>query len=107
MIRVTVELVSAIDPKRSRILGIAEIANDGETSSRTAGAFGSYKVRLSKWSPRTNETWRSGRVQHFDRRGRGAWDLLYLALKAVVGERNPSETAQGMKRLNTQIRKER
>ena len=37
MIRVTVELVSAIDASRSRVLGVAEIANDGTTSNLKIG----------------------------------------------------------------------
>lgn len=88
MIRITVELVSAINPSRSRVLGVAEIANDVKTSAATGGDRGSYDVRLSKWAPKTGETWKRGRVQNFDRVKRGAWDLLYLALKATVGSRN-------------------
>jgi hypothetical protein len=103
MIRVTVELVSGIDPSRSRLLGIAEIANDMKTTAETGGLFGSYNVRvadpeapledfivrLSKWAPKERETWKRGRVEKFDRRKRGSWDLLYLALRAIVGGRNP------------------
>ena len=80
MIRVTVELVSAIDPSRSRLLGIAEIANDVKTTAETGGLFGSYNVRvadpeapledfivrLSKWAPKERETWKRGRVEKFD-----------------------------------------
>lgn len=88
MIRVTVELVSAVHPDRSRVLGIAEIGNDGVTSTATDGKRGSYTVRLSKWAPKLGETWKRGRVVDFDRVKRGAWDLLFLALRACVGERN-------------------
>jgi hypothetical protein len=92
MIRVTVELVSAIAPTRSRVLGVAEIANDGEHSRETAGERGAYTVRLSKWAPKLTETWKTGRVADFDRKQRGPWDLLFLALRATVGSRNPPNT---------------
>jgi len=88
MIRITVELVSAIDPSRNKVLGVAEIANDGKTSAGTKGALGSYTVRLSKWAPKLNQTWKTCRVEGFDRKNRGSWDLLYLALKNIVGRRN-------------------
>lgn len=84
MIRVTVELVSAIDPSRSRLLGIAEIANDGTGTDLSGDYFASF----SKWAPKHTETWKRGRVVGFDRKGRGAWDLLYLALRSAVGRRN-------------------
>lgn len=83
MIRVTVELISAVDESRSRVLGIAEIANVGGDAER-----GDYDVRLSKWAPKTAQTWKKGTVTGFDRVNRGAWDLLFLALRACVGTRN-------------------
>lgn len=89
MIRVTVELVSAIHPSRSRVLGVAIIGNDGSTSIATDGERGAYNVTLSKWAPNTSQIWKRGRVDDFDRVKRGAWDLLYLALRACVGSRNP------------------
>jgi hypothetical protein len=88
MIRITMELVSAISPDRNRVLGIAEIANDGKESVATKGMYGSYTAKFSKWSPKLTETWKSGKVENFNRIKRGAWDLLYLALKSAVGERN-------------------
>lgn len=89
MIRVTVELISALAPERSKILGVAEIDNDLKTSLATNGQQGSYNVSLSKWAPKTKETWRRGKVENFDRKTHGAWDLLYLALTACnIAERN-------------------
>ncbi len=101
MIRVTVELVSARDPARDRLLGVAHIANTGRGEH---GRF-TYDVALSKWAPKERETWKTartviadeqlqrdqmhGEVVAFDNVKRGAWDLLYLALRAVVGSRNP------------------
>lgn len=84
MIRVTVELVSAVDPARNRILGIAEIANVGGDRERA-----DYDVRLSKWAPRQADTWCRGRLRGFRRLALGPWDLLYRALAVVVGDRNP------------------
>lgn len=90
MIKVTIELVSAIDPTRSKVLGIALIANDGVTSKESDGNLGSYSVTLSKWAPKLRDVWKSGRVKDFDRVGRGPWDLLFLALRNTVGDRNSS-----------------
>lgn len=87
VLRVTVDLVSAITGKTTT-LGVAEIANDGGRSRETGGERGAYTVRLSKWAPKLNQTWKTGRVEDFDRKGRGPWDLLYLALKACVHSRN-------------------
>lgn len=84
MIRITVELVSAIHPSRSKILGVAEIANDGTGDS----SVGNYTVRLSKRGRAISQTWREGRVLNFPRGRLGAWDLLYQALRACVGRRN-------------------
>ena len=84
MIRVTVELVSAISPDRSRLLGVATIANDGTGTPSVCD----YDVSLSKWAPKHSQTWKKGKVLGFDRVGRGPWDLLYLALQACVGNRN-------------------
>jgi hypothetical protein len=75
----------------ARTLGVAHIINDG-TGSR---ALGDYDVALFKVGverPRPGQTvglWRRARVTDFPRTGRlGAWDLLYRALAATVGERN-------------------
>lgn len=101
MIRVTVEMVSANGPERDRLLGVAYIANTGRGEH---GRY-TYEVFLSKWAPKEKEAWKRGRagipddrlledqmrgeVVAFDRNKRGAWDLLFLALRAVIGSRNP------------------
>lgn len=90
MIRITVELVSGIHSSRNRTLGVAEITNEGgELLVETSGRLSSYTVRLSKWAPKLSETWRRGRVERFDRKARGPWDLLFCALRATIGDRNP------------------
>lgn len=87
-IKVTVELISAIDPKRSKVLGVALITNDGIRTTEDHG-HGAYDVTLSKWAPKLNQVWKRAKVPEFDRVKRGPWDLLYLALRACVGDRNP------------------
>ena len=106
MIRVTLELVSARGEARDRLLGVAYLANTGKSGSPRGLGF-DYTVWLSKTIPgRTDEAWKTGRaaitaddaalinedpaglVLGFDNVRRGAWDLLYLALQAVVGPRN-------------------
>ena len=87
MLRITVELVSAVTHKTS-VLGVATISNDGKLSRETSLKRGAYDVKLSKWAPKQNQTWKVGRVEDFDRVKRGPWDLLYLALKSCVEKRN-------------------
>lgn len=104
MIRVTLELVSANGAGRDRPLGVLHISNAGP--SPHGGT--TYEVRLSKNLPgRTAETWKKGRaaieageylnadflggsIVGFDNVKRGAWDLLYLCLRCVIGSRNPT-----------------
>ena len=101
MIKITIELVSSIDRSRDRLLGVGLISNVGVTPEFR----GDYEVWLSKWAPRERQAWKTGRlvsidaaelidglegdVTNFDRDRRGAWDLLYLALRLLVGSRNP------------------
>lgn len=88
MIRVTVELVSAINPARSKVLGVAVISNDGEKTA-VKPARGNYNFALSMRAPFTNRVWKSGSIEEFPRKRLGGWDLLYRVLRAAVGERNP------------------
>jgi len=86
MIRVTVELIPYGDESRTRHLGTAIIANDGQTTLYESEQLGSYNVTLStRRSPEA--IWRRGRVESFPRKRLGAWDLLYRALAATVGDR--------------------
>ena len=102
MIRVTLEMVSARGRAHDRLLGVGWIANKGGSA---AGTF--YEALFSKTLPgKTDQPWKSGylalnddakllvdvepaEIPDFDNVARGAWDLLYLGLKAVVGRRNP------------------
>jgi hypothetical protein len=108
MIRVTLELVSANDASRDRLLGVCYIANTGREAPHAEPGTNrySYDVWLSKNLPgRTREVWKTGRaaivdddmragcvigeVPDFNNVKRGAWDLLYCALRTVIGDRNP------------------
>lgn len=102
MIRVTLELVSARGPAYDRVLGVGHIANAGPSAAGTL-----YQAWFSKTIPgQTTQKWREGRlalegdaailvdtepaeIPDFDNVQRGAWDLLYLGLKAIVAKRNP------------------
>jgi len=70
MIRVTVELISAVDPARSRTLGTLEIANDG-TGDATLHA---------EYTPPTG---RRCRVLGFRRQRQSVWSLVGAALKQM------------------------
>lgn len=99
MIKIMVELVSANGPDRDKLLGVGLISNIGGDDH-----YGDYSIWLSKMEPRTREAWKHGagkltaedyahffdtEVKHFDREERGCWDLIYLALRQLVADRNP------------------
>jgi hypothetical protein len=88
MIRVTIDLIDTVDNSRSRCKGICYITNNFVTSLESQGRFGTYNYRITKWDPNINRVWRQGTVGPFDRVKRGPWDLLYLVLKSVLGDRN-------------------
>ncbi|NQT91448.1 MAG: hypothetical protein HQ559_01710 [Lentisphaerae bacterium] len=94
MIRVTVELVSAVTGEVSH-LGTAKIYNDG-TGTKTRGNYG---VRLSKWG-RPNALWKSGELRSFPRLAAGAWDLLFLALKSALTERRIKRVLKMMEKTD-------
>jgi hypothetical protein len=85
MLRITIELLPHGSEAKKRYLGTIEIANTGGTPTR-----GNYRVRLSK-RDKPNQVWKEAQIANFPRRRLGAYDLLYRALAAVVGERNGKE----------------
>ena len=87
MIVVTVELWPGGDAERKKTLGTAHIINDGTGTVQR----GNYDVRLFTWHT-PPKVWKRGRVVGFDRLGRGPFDLLYLALRGIVGSRVPPLT---------------
>jgi len=91
MIVIKVELWKGGDPSKVEDLGRATITNDGHASANTAGEIGDYRVKLFKgarYSRRPNEEWKACTVSGFPRQGLGPWDLLYRALRDLVGFRN-------------------
>lgn len=82
MIRITVELVSAIHPSRSKLLGVAIVANNGRRSAQTNGARGDYAYAFS--SGRNNRLWRKGTVENFPRKSLNVWHLLQRCLTQAV-----------------------
>lgn len=83
MVVVTVELWPGGDPTRKRHLGTAWIANDGTGDRRT----GNYWVKLFSRGKRPR-LWKEGIVRGFPRKDLLAWDLVYRALRNIVGSRN-------------------
>ena len=83
MLRVTVELLPHGSEEGKRHLGTCLITNTGAGTLQE----GEYTVSLSKWD-RPRLVWKRGSVKAFPRKKRGPWDLLYLALKNCVGNRN-------------------
>lgn len=84
MIVVTVELRSARTGRR-KLLGAAVIGNDGKESIETRGVRGTYHANFSG---KDGRPWKAVTVRGFQRKRLLAWDLLFLALRAAVGERN-------------------
>jgi len=82
-----VELIPGgdVNSPRRKVLGTAEIANDGHgTPSR-----GNYAFRLIKAGAASKTTWKRGSIEDFPRKVLGGWDLLYRCLREVVAGRNP------------------
>lgn len=86
MIHVSIELWPKGDFRRKIRVGELFISNDCSGSS----SVGNYRVRLMKSSKfsRAGGIWKAGEVKGFSRLVLGPYDLLYRALKAVVGSRN-------------------
>ena len=74
-------------------LGTCHITNDLHGSLQSGGALGDYTVRLltgKKYSKNPGRVWKAGKVVGFPRNvNLGPWDLLYRALRDMVGFRNP------------------
>lgn len=86
MIKIIVELHPFGDSSKKKVLAIANIINDGSGDLNN----GNYDIKLSKVD-RKNEPvkiWKEGRVEGFKRQRKGVWDLLYLGLKNIIGDRN-------------------
>jgi hypothetical protein len=75
MIRITVELVSAVDPSRSRTLGTMTIANDGTGTREVGNYVGTLHAEY------TGSSGRTGRVTNFNRRRQSTFSLIGAFLK--------------------------
>jgi hypothetical protein len=86
MIYIKVELWPFGDKTKAKSLGEMYVANVGGTSTR-----GVYKSLLKDSKGRA---FRKGEVTDFPRKRLGAFDLMYRALKNMVGDRN-EKTGKG------------
>lgn len=84
MIRVTVELISAISLDRGRVLGVMHIANDGITSQETGGKRGSYNFTIFG---KRQQVLRQGRVEDYPRKSALIWVLLHRVLNVAFGKK--------------------
>ena len=81
MLRVTIELVPWGVESRAKVIATGTIANTG-TGTPTSG---DYRIELRDAAGRK---WKTGHIEGFPRKRLLAWDLLYRALKKLVGNRN-------------------
>lgn len=92
MIRVTVELISAVHHSRSTVLGMMVIANDGETSLDNPN-LGTYIVKT--YRGRSRETLEQGRIQkqakveRWRRKEFHIWNLVRRALEEMGYNKGP------------------
>ncbi len=79
------------DESKAVEIGHATLANQTITSLRTGGYLGDYTVKLHggvHGRPELSKrVWKKGTITGFHRVERGAWDLLYLALRNLIGDR--------------------
>lgn len=89
MIRITIEMVPLGNEKRAYVMARGIIGNDSSGSV----ARGSYNAAISRVSHRrplnTGGWWKIAKIEDFPRTRLSVWDLLYRALRELVGERNP------------------
>ena len=80
MIRIRIDLESAIGAKRSKTLCLAVIANDGSGSQNR----GNYTFALSRQG--SGKAWKTGKVLGFPRKRKNVWHLLKRCLdEAIAG----------------------
>jgi len=81
MLVVKIELWPHGDRSQAQVLATGAVVNTGEgTPTR-----GEYRVTLFDKAQRV---WKTGKVKDFPRKRLLAWDLLYRALKNMLGDRN-------------------
>jgi hypothetical protein len=89
MIVVRVEMWPKGDKARAVEFARAYIINQATTTQASGGALGDYRMELHGGVySKPLRAWKCVKVVGFNRRARGAWDLLYLALRNAIGARN-------------------
>lgn len=89
MIRITVEMVPLGNEEHSYVMATAIIHNDGR-GSRARGNCHTAISKVAHHRPLVGGGyWKQGKIKDFPRLRLGVWDLLYRALRELVGERNP------------------
>ena len=78
MLVVRIELWPKGDRRQAKVLHTAQIANNGKGSL----TVGNYTATFSARGGKTR--WRTSRVSNFPRKAKGAWYLLYEALKNAL-----------------------
>lgn len=92
MIRVTVEIVPFGMEAEKRVIGMAEIVNDG-TGGREVGNY--QAVVKNAMSENIHLVY----VEGFPRLESDVWDLIYRVLKKVYGGRKPKKKRGSVDRL--------
>lgn len=86
MVVIRAELWKKGNPEDKVLLGVAYIKNNGFGSEINQN-IGDYYVEITKKNSETH-IFKQGKVLNFPRKKLGVWDLLYRALKEIVGDRN-------------------
>ena len=84
MIRITVELVSAIHPSRNKVLGVAEIMNNGIETRETGGKKGTYMAKFTNKRINMAKPWRQSIVRHYPSKSYSVWVLIQRALNLAL-----------------------
>lgn len=89
MIRITIEMVPKGDEHRAFVMAKGHIYNAG-TGSWARGNYGANISKVAHFKALNGGGWwKQGKITDFPRTRLGVWDLLYRALRELVGERNP------------------
>lgn len=92
MIVIKVEMWPGGNESRAKEFARMKIANKVKTTVSSGGELGDYDVELLGGvygrDDLLSKVWKRGAVAGVNRRTRGAWDLILLALQATVGKRN-------------------
>ena len=91
MIRITVELVPMGREDLAFVMARGQIFNDGR-GSRARGNYIASLSRVSHYPPGAPKDkggwWKETKIVEFPRTRLGVWDLLFRALRELVGRRN-------------------